>query len=255
MDLALMTTEQVLEAIAGGIDTVIVPVGSSEQHGPYLALGTDTFAASLVAKRLADKVGAILAPPLPYGMSANHRRFPGTITLSASTLALVTKEICLSLTNSGFRHIIFVNGHMGNYHSIMVGAREAKTESDVLILVCNYWNALRESYRELMGEEATALRFREFAGHGAIMEMSLVLATYEDGFVPEKVVSEECDLVELAEDPAVNFISDVEDVSSSGVYGYAGQPSAELGERIAEAAANYLAEKVRVMIETFGSGN
>jgi creatinine amidohydrolase len=95
---------------------LVLPLGSVEQHGRHLPVGTDTMLATAVsldaAKRLAGRV--IVLPPPWYGFSQHHMRFAGTITLSAETLFALVEDIAASVVAHGFRRLALVNGHGGN---------------------------------------------------------------------------------------------------------------------------------------------
>ncbi|TQJ37895.1 mycofactocin biosynthesis peptidyl-dipeptidase MftE (plasmid) [Streptomyces sp. NBC_00080] len=101
----------------GGL--VLVPVGSTEQHGPHLPLDTDTVIAHAVARRCADALptGACgplsVAPPLAYGASGEHADFPGTVSIGHEALRAVIVELVRSLSLWAGR-VVFVNGHGGN---------------------------------------------------------------------------------------------------------------------------------------------
>jgi len=95
---------------------VILPVGSFEQHGPYLPYETDSLVACEVAKRLGARLRAPVLPPLNYGVSTEHMGFPGTVTLEPTTLCLILRDILASLAEHGVELVIVVNGHGGNKH-------------------------------------------------------------------------------------------------------------------------------------------
>ena len=95
-------------------DMVILPVGSVEQHGPHLPLGTDYFNGLERAKLVAQRTDVLVAPILLPGQSPYHMEFPGTITLSAETLQRVYVEAAQSLIRHGFRRFLILNAHGGN---------------------------------------------------------------------------------------------------------------------------------------------
>ena len=103
--------------------TVLIPVGSIEQHGPHLPLNCDLTAAWEVSLRVARKIGAVVAPPIIPGVSTHHMPFPGTITLSPSTFIKVVKEYCASISRHGFKELVLVNGHGGNSASLTITRR------------------------------------------------------------------------------------------------------------------------------------
>lgn len=98
--------------------TVIVPVGSLEQHGPHLPLDTDARIAAAVARRAAaGDAGLLLAPPLAYGASGEHEGFPGTLSIGHAALRAVLVELGRSASRWASR-LVFVNGHGGNLPTV-----------------------------------------------------------------------------------------------------------------------------------------
>ena len=90
---------------------VIIPVGSTEEHGLPGPLGLDSYVAISLAEDVAKKTGVLITPPLWYGDSSHHLGFPGTISLKTSTLISVIEDICESLAKHGFKKILIINGH------------------------------------------------------------------------------------------------------------------------------------------------
>lgn len=92
-------------------DTVLIPFGTTEQHGPAGPLGLDSYVAMALAEDAAKKAGVLAAPPVWYGDSSHHLDFPGTISLRTETLMLVVADMVRSLARHGFRHVLLINGH------------------------------------------------------------------------------------------------------------------------------------------------
>jgi creatinine amidohydrolase len=112
-----MTWPEVEEALAV-TDVAIIPVGSVEQHGRHLPLGTDFYAAVEVSKLIAQRTDVLVAPVVMAGLSAHHLGFPGSLTLSPETFEAVIYETALGLIHHGIRKIILYNGHGGNRASV-----------------------------------------------------------------------------------------------------------------------------------------
>ena len=97
---------------------VLVPTGATEQHGPHGPLGTDVIVAREVCRRVAEAKSALVAPPIPYGLSAATKGFKGVASLKTETFAKLITDVTRSLADGGFRRIVFVNGHATNYAAI-----------------------------------------------------------------------------------------------------------------------------------------
>jgi creatinine amidohydrolase len=112
-----MTWAEVEQALTH-TDAIIIPLGSIEQHGRHLPLGTDSYEAVETAKLIAQKADVLVAPVVIAGLSPHHMGFPGTITLSPETFEAVVFETAQSLIRHGFRKILIFNGHGGNSVSV-----------------------------------------------------------------------------------------------------------------------------------------
>src|SRR4029079_15417118 len=114
-----MTWPEVEQAIARGVDAVLTPIVTPEQHGPHMPLDTDCFIARSLCARAAEAgkaegVELLVGPTPDVTLSWCHRRFPGAVRLSTPTFFQVFREICDSLAEHGFQHLVAVNGHGGN---------------------------------------------------------------------------------------------------------------------------------------------
>lgn len=121
-------------------DVVIVPIGSTEQHGPTGIIGTDYVTAQAISESVGLKTHVFVAPPICFGMALHHMAFPGTISLTPSTLLKVVVEVIESLKRHGFKKILFVNGHGGNIPTVTAAFSEVKHSNDKTVLdLANWW--------------------------------------------------------------------------------------------------------------------
>ena len=163
MDLSTCTWPEV-EAYLEKSTGIIVPIGSTEQHGPSGLIGTDAICAGVTAADAAGRVGALVAPTIPVGIAQHHMAFAGTITMKPSSLVLLIKEWVLSLGHHGFDRFFFVNGHGGNVPAIGAAFSEIYGERslsdagdnrpDIRCRQLNWWEspAVKKIVKELFGD-------------------------------------------------------------------------------------------------------
>ena len=185
MELGLMTWPQV-EQYLETKSTIIVPIGSTEQHGPTGLIGTDYITADAVAQAAGQRLKTLVAPKLCFGMANHHMAFPGTISLSPMTYTQVITEMCQSLYQHGFRKIAFVNGHGGNIAPVTTGFCQAQmTCDDVAFDLINWWTLkpVADYERE---------HFGDLAGfHATIGEVSVTMHLHREAYehIPETTFS------------------------------------------------------------------
>ncbi len=168
IQLADMTWPEARAALAAA-EVVIVPTGSTEQHGPGMLLRTDTTMAAAVAMRVAERLfpRAVVAPALPFGLSAHHMRFAGTLTLQPETFMAVLLDVLRSLKAHGARRVFLLNGHGGNQAALGVVVAKARQELRVPVATALYLSAAADLLRE---------RFGRAYAHGCEIEASVALA-------------------------------------------------------------------------------
>lgn len=153
------------------VERIIVPCGSTEQHGGHLPTATDTLCVLEVARRVAERCSALVTPPLFFGLSYPHRGFPGTIELSLETYLRVIQDIALSLARGGWKKIIFLNGHYDNLYAIAYALAEVAPSfpEGTIAYTLSYWEGLSEEASQVFTESGRGLH----AGKG---ETALCLA-------------------------------------------------------------------------------
>lgn len=138
-----MTNPEV-EAFLREHDTVIVPVGSTEQHGPHGPLLTDVLIPQEVARRVAPEVGAVVAPSINYALSYPHVGFTGVVHVRVPTFMSLIEDVAVSLAAIGFKRIVFLNGHYDNTYALAYACATARERlaADVVAYPINYWDGM-----------------------------------------------------------------------------------------------------------------
>jgi len=152
-------------------DGIIVPIGSTEQHGPNGLIGTDAICPEVIAHGISERDGVLVAPTISVGMAQHHLAFPGSITLRPSTLMAVINDTVESLQRHGFGHIYFLNGHGGNIATINASfsevwakrslGDESPEQPALRLRQQNWWNASgimalsRKHFGDAEGSHAT----------------------------------------------------------------------------------------------------
>lgn len=131
--------EDYLEKSSG----IILPIGSTEQHGPTGLIGTDAICAEAIARAVGEATNALVSPTINVGMALHHTGFPGTISLQPSTLIQLVRDYLTSLTRAGFTKFFFINGHGGNIATL----KAAFAESYAHLIDLNIPNAERVQCR------------------------------------------------------------------------------------------------------------
>ncbi|WP_201833191.1 creatininase family protein [Microvirga zambiensis] len=185
-----LTSDELAEARDSGA-MVVVPVGAIEQHGIHLPVETDARLSTVVSQLAAKRVSALpvlVAPSLPFGFSPHHVSHAGTISLRLDTYLAVLGDIAVSLTNSGFRRVLFVNGHGGNNAPLRAKVGELVTDG-LPVGTVDYW---------VPGESAWIARLAgrlKRGGHACEQETALMLAIEaQDSEAVERIIASARDL-------------------------------------------------------------
>ncbi|MCX8182720.1 MAG: creatininase family protein [Candidatus Methanomethyliaceae archaeon] len=148
----------------------VIPVGSLERHGDHLPLGTDTFIPQFISEKVSEVLDCLILPPVWYGSCKAMRNFLGTFDIQEEILYKYLKCIMVEANRNGIKLLVVVNGHGGNSVPIAMAAREVARETDLSVLVVDWWKDL--------GLEALS-RFTS-KGHAGEDETSAMLAVNAD---------------------------------------------------------------------------
>jgi creatinine amidohydrolase len=228
-----MTNPEIEQHLAqrGDQSLVLIPIGSFEQHGPHGPVETDTFVPTEVCRRAALEMGAVVAPPVPYGLSYPHKGFTGVVYLRMSTFAALVEDLCTQFATMGFKRIVFVNGHYDNTYAIAYACASAGEHlpEGVRAYPINYWDGLtHEEVGQYMGMEEGL--------HANKGETSAVMAINPDYVDLEHATAEMPPFPEVGNVGAVHtaffFASpgSVYRATHSGAWGDGREATAEFGE-------------------------
>ena len=240
-----LSAEALRERAASGA-LVILPVASTEQHGPHLATSVDTILCGEIAKRaarrMADKKPVLVAPTLWCGLAEHHMPLGGTFTLSFATYRAVLHDLCRSILRHGFRHILILNGHGGNVSALNVIAGELTHELQAPIAVATYWLLVGDGFKEILQDQQSV-------NHACEAETSMMMSVASDlvhmSRLPEAFGPPAPPAGSAMNQPLQRWRS-FKEITPSGVIGDARRATREKGERLLETAANALADRLLV---------
>jgi creatinine amidohydrolase len=227
------------DADAADTDLAVVPVGSTEQHGPHGPLGTDTLTARAVSEAGVERCdrSVVVAPAVPVGVAEEHRQFTGTLWVSEDTFRAYVRDVVNSLAHHGFDRVVLVNGHGGNVDALREVSGTITRHDDAYAVPFTWFDAVGEHTSEM--------------GHGGPLETSLLLATHPDLLDPERL--------EAARDGGsdgwgdwsgrVNLAFDSAEFTDNGTVGDPTAATAEWGEELLDLAAAALTDLLETVAE------
>jgi len=221
-------------------DVAILPVGSTEQHGPHNPLGTDHLIAKAIAEEVAKRTGVVCLPVIPFGVSSHHRHFCGTVYVRPEVLKEYVCDVCLSLKAYGVKKILVVNGHGGNISALTEAARELRERESVFVTVFQWWPLAGKLLPEIFSQEER--------GHAGAEETSLNLFLHPQLVNMEKAV-DEAPAQPFPQLEGLSIPWNTIDHTKSGVFGKSSTANAEKGRRIFEAVIEELVKVVEKLKE------
>ncbi len=242
--------------IKDGVEMVLIPFGSTEQHGPNLALSADAAIAESLCRMasVAMSPRLLVAPAVPWGVSPHHMNFPGTITLAADTLLRLFDDMVSSLTEHGFKRYLIVNAHGGNREISGVIAQELGNRYEIEFFGTVFvWDLVPE-------EVNTKFQKTSRVGHACELEVSDALFLR-----PEIVKRDALDAADFREDGwdlrdtlkryGVRAAHSMSDITNNGALGDATLATVEAGRARMEAAVESLSDVVATVTRSTPPSN
>lgn len=222
---------------------VLIPMGAMEQHGPHLPLGTDTFLASAAAGEIAAEASdvSLLTPCLWLGASLHHMPFSGTLSHSFRGFNESICQVVTSLADHNFIKFMAINGHGGNCDSMRIAFRDLRHKRPNLQLAAtNYFDFIDPALYQKMKGPIKGIR------HACEAEVSLMLHKHPNLVRKDKLRNDG-----LAASPEIpGLISNFDEITEEGSFGYAPLATPELGAAFWESIVRNGAKAVR----TFSDG-
>jgi creatinine amidohydrolase/Fe(II)-dependent formamide hydrolase-like protein len=240
IELDTLTWPRVEAEITAGRDTVVVALGATEQHGRHMPLATDALIGDHLARIVADRLDAFLAPTLRIGCSEHHVGFAGTMSLSEETYHGVIADLVSSLLRGGFRRIVLLPTHGGNFGPLAAALAKLEEAQRDCVIALTDLGVLFEIAQ--IGEREYGVPLGEGGLHAGEWETSLMLAIH-----PELVRMETAEAGftgDLQEAVGSMFAGGVASISANGTIGDPGRSSAEHGERYWTSVVELVLEQV-----------
>ncbi len=230
---------------------VVMPIASTEQHGPHLPLSVDVRITEGVLKEMLKAIPqdftVLVLPTLPIGKANEHIGFDGTLSLSVNTLMGLWTDVAESVFRSGFKKLLMLNGHGGNTQVMEIVARDLRVRHDALVVPVCWWS-VRSKPTEFADIEYT------YGIHGGAEETSVMMHLHPDlvksdccvNFVPNSYIQRE-KFPRLFSN-GVRHAWKSEDLHKEGAMGDASEANVEDGKKIIKNAASSLVELLHEMV-------
>jgi creatinine amidohydrolase len=240
VELDKVTWPEVKAELEAGRDTVVVAFGATEQHGPHLPLATDALLGDELARAVAERIDAFVAPTVRVGCSAHHLDFPGTLSLEDSTFHAIVGDVVRSLARGGFRRVVLVPTHGGNFAPLAAAVEQLGDVGSLEVVALTDLGALLRIAQ--VGEQEHGVPLGEGGLHAGEWEASMILAIHPDLVRMDR--AEAGFTGELQEAIERMFAGGTKAVSENGVIGDPARASAEHGRRYWEVAVEIVMEQI-----------
>ena len=227
LELDRMTWPEVKAELQRGRDTVVVAFGATEQHGPHLPLATDALLGDHLAWIVAERLDAFVAPTVRIGCSEHHLEFPGTLSLSEDTFHAVVADVVRSLARGGFRRVVLLPTHGGNFGPLAAAVEELGPVPGIQISALTDLSALFAIAQ--LGATEHGVPLGEGGVHAGEWETSMLISIHPDLVHLERGEAGYTGDAEAA--IGAIFGAGVHTVAKNGVIGDPSRASAEHGAR------------------------
>jgi creatinine amidohydrolase len=175
-EMSLLCWQEFGELVPARIVTVLVPFGSLEPHG-VIPNGTDSLAPAAMARAIADRADALIAPVLNFGVTEAMKAYPGAVSIPPEVYAPFAESVLDNLAANGFRNLIVLNGHGGNTAALNAAATKVANARRVRVLVVNWWT---------LADDITKAVFKQNGGHAGNNETAYMQAIGPEHVHPER---------------------------------------------------------------------
>jgi creatinine amidohydrolase/Fe(II)-dependent formamide hydrolase-like protein len=227
LQLDRMSWPEVRAELSAGRDTVVMAFGATEQHGPHLPLATDALIGDHLAELVAERLGAFVAPTVRVGCSEHHLAFPGTLSVSEATFHRLVADLVRSLASGGFRRIVLLPTHGGNFRPLAEAIERLGPVEGVAVSALTDLGALLTIAR--LGAEEHGVPLAEGGLHAGEWETSMLEAIHPDLVHPER--GEAGYTGDPQEAIGAIFAAGVHTIAPNGVIGDPSRASPEHGRR------------------------
>ena len=245
LDLYELTWPEIEREIERGRDTVVLPLGAVEQHGHHLPLGTDSIFGDELGRAVAERLDAFLAPTVRVGVSRHHLAFPGTMSVEDDTFAAVVGDIVRGWARHGFRRIVLLPTHGGNFAPLATALERLGPTEGVKVIGVTDLSLLLNATLGTAGE--LGVPASEGGLHGGEWETSMMLELRPELVHMDRAVAGYTD--DLESGLQRFFEEGVHALTETGVIGDPAKASAEHGrlyiERIVELAVEFVETESR----------
>ena len=227
VELDRLTWPEVRAEQERGRDTVVIALGATEQHGPQMPLATDALLGDHLARMVAERLDAFVAPTVRIGCSEHHLEFPGTLSLSDGTFHAVVADVVRSLARGGFARVVLLPTHGGNFGPLATALELLGPQHDIEVRALTDLGALFTIAQ--LGADEHGVPLGEGGVHAGEWETSMLIAIH-----PELVHSDRGEPGYTGDPQAAVgtiFGEGVHAVSQNGVIGDPSRASAEHGAR------------------------